>query len=527
MTPDAPSNPESQAPPVASREESFFGSASILGSLRELESTGASPIEMLRDRKSGMPSAWQRVSRWKRPFVLTAFVLRRAFGYLRRLAIGIRWLLRRWLRRRPGLVGQVGETVLWPVVLLWISWLSNPDNPFYVNEGFPWPWLGAWLIALRYGTLAGVIAALELLGAWYLMSGGALATPPKLYFLGGGIVTMICGEFGSFWGARAGRFREATRYLDDRIDRLTRRLYLLKLSHDELEFELIDRPGTLRDSLTELRAILEAHADVEERLPGAQSILEFLAHYCQIEAGGIYEYLTTGPRAEIRQVAIVGSASAPDANDPMVQHAVETGQSVHLQETLVHSSRRSSLLVVAPMQDERGETVGLLVVNRLPFMALNPDNLRNMWVLLQSYAEYLRQRALSLEYLPLWPDAPPDLRHEFAWLQRLQLDFGLQSWCLVWRVAHLNALDILEQVRSEHEGGEMAWIWRQGDSVSLISLMPFMGVEQVKLEVQRIKDSLSRTYGPAIGQSLVFSVEIWLGQPNAYELMREMLEYEE
>ncbi|MDP1968767.1 MAG: PelD GGDEF domain-containing protein, partial [Burkholderiaceae bacterium] len=212
---------------------------------------------------------------------------------------------------------------------------------------------------------------------------------------------------------------------------------------------------------------------------------------------------------------------------PMVQHAVETGQSVHLQETLVHSSRRSSLLVVAPMQNERGETVGLLVVNRLPFMALNPDNLRNMWVLLQSYAEYLRQRALSMEYLPLWPEAPADLRHEFAWLQRLQLDFGLQSWCLVWRVAHVNALDILEQVRSEHQGGEMAWLWRQGDSVSLVSLMPFMGIEQVKLEEQRIKDALSHTYGPAIGQSLVFSVEIWLGQPNAYELMREMLEYEE
>ncbi len=73
----------------------------------------------------------------------------------------------------------------------------------------------------------------------------------------------------------------------------------------------------------------------------------------------------------------------------------------------------------------------------------------------------------------------------------------------------------------------MAWLWRQGDSVSLVSLMPFMGIEQVKLEEQRIKSALSHIYGPAIGQSLVFSVEIWLGQPNAYELMREMLEYEE
>lgn len=527
MTPEPPSNPENQAPPDVSREESFLGSPSILGHLRELESTGASPFEMLRERRGGMPSAWQRVSRWRRPFVFTAYLLRRAFDYLRRLVVGIRWLVRRWLRRRPGLVGQVGETVLWPLVFIWISWLSNQDNPFYVNEGFPWPWLGAWLIALRYGTLAGVVGALELLGAWYLMSGSAMAAAPKLYFLGGGIVTMICGEFGSFWGGRAGRFREATRYLEDRIDRLTRRLYLLKLSHDELEFELIDRPGTLRDSLTELRAILESHVDGDERLPGAQSVLEFMAHYCQIEAGGIYEYVNTGPHAELRRVATVGSASAPEASDPMVQHAVQTGQSVHLQETLAYSSRRTSLLVVAPMQDERGETIGLLTVNRLPFMALNPDNLRNMWVLLQSYAEYLRQRALSLEYLPLWPDAPPDLRHEFAWLQRLQLDFGLQSWCLVWRAAHVNALDILEQARDEHQGGEMAWLWREGDSVSLISLLPFMGVQQVKLEVQRIKEALSRTYGPAIGQSLVFSVEIWLGQPNAYELMREMLEYEE
>ncbi len=531
-----PKNSKAQAqdPSSAQRsanqaEESSFGSPSVLGSLRELDLTAFGAAELVRpNKRSAIPAAWTRLVWWRKPGVLALLMLKQLWSYLQRLGTGVRWAMRLWLRRRPGLAAQSAEVLLWPAVFIYLCWASNPENMFYINQGFPWPWLAVWLIALRYGALAGAVAALELLAAWYLIESGPGIEFARVYFLGGGIVTLIAGEFGSFWGARAHRFREATHYMDDKIERLTRRLYLLKLSHDELELEMVDRPGTLRDALFELRTIMEAEHDKlpTNQLPGAKALMHFMAQYCQIEAGGIFRW-NEGPKPSMTLLASIGTAEPPEMDDPMLRRAIETGQSIHLQDSLIDQSRKLSLLVVAPIRNELGDTVGVLAVNRLPFMALNPDNLRNIWVLLQSYGEYLRLSARSHELALLWPAAPLDLRHELAWLQRLQLDFGLQSWCVVWRAAHSKAPDILEQVRQLHASGEMAWVIKRGSSRALVSLMPFVGIEQVKLQAGRIQEALAHSFGPTIAQGAVFSVEVPLGHPTAWELVRQLVEEHE
>jgi hypothetical protein len=433
----------------------------------------------------------------------------------------MRWALGYWLRRRPGILVRAAEVLLWPPFFIALSWYSNLANPFYINEGFPWPWLGVWLIALRYGALAGTVAAIVLLAAWYAIA--PLATFPRLYFLGGGILTLICGEFGSLWGARSARFREASAYQEDKIERLTRRLYLLKVSHDELEYELVDRPGTLRDALVELRALLDAASGDTGNLPGARAIMEFMARYCQIEAGALYAYID-GPTPVLSERARIGEVAPPDVLDPMVARAVETGQAVHLQEELMDKSRKHSLLAVAPVRDSKGNTIGVLTVRRMPFLALNPDNLRTIWVLLQSYAEYLRLAYVARETTKDWPEAPMSLRHEFAWIQRLQLDHGLQSWCVLWRCQSTQALQVLQHVQREHTAGEMAWLLQHNGQAVLVSLLAFVGTAQVKMQQQRIKDSLARSFAGQLPVDAAWTEQIWLGSADAWTTLRKRVD---
>ena len=498
----------------------------MLGALREMDATGFSAAEILRTRgQRAMPAGWMRLAWYKRPFIIAWLFIRVMWDYARRAVWGARWAAQAWLRKRPGLVGQIAEVALWPAFFIYLSWVSNTSNPFYINEGFPWPWLGVWLIAMRYGALSGMAATLELLLAWYLIA--PEPSFPRLYFLGGAIMTLIAGEFGSLWGARSARFDEASAYLDDKIERLTRRLYLLKLSHDELEYELVDRPGTLRDALLELRVMLDQQSNAmtgkTHQLPGAQPMLDFLSQYCQIEAGALYEYID-GPKPRIRRLAHVGSSNEADVNDPMIVRAIESGQSVHLQEMLMDKSRKSELILAAPLRDKDDQTIGILTINRMPFMALNPDNLRNIWVLLQSYVEYLRLSSLALEYTRQWPESPTELRHEFAWLQRLQLDYGLQSYCVVWRCHHEHQEAILRHIRQQHGSGEMAWEWARGDVPAVVGMLPFMGLAQVRLQQRRIEKSISRQYGSDMVQNHVISVEVSLAKNNAWDLVRQMLE---
>jgi polysaccharide biosynthesis protein PelD len=502
-------------------QDTDFSGESAVGALRELEVSTIAAADFLNDTKRAMPAGWMRVVWYKRPFVIAWVFVVVMWGYVRRGALAVRWAAGFWLRRRPGLLVQAAEVLLWPPFFIALSWYSNFANPFYINEGFPWPWLGVWLIALRYGALAGAVATILLLAAWYAIA--PVATFPRLYFLGGAILTLICGEFGSLWGARSVRFREASAYQEDKIERLTRRLYLLKVSHDELEYELVDRPGTLRDALVELRALLDAASGETGKLPGATAIMEFLSRYCQIEAGALYAYID-GPTPVLIERARVGEVIPPNALDPMVVRAVETGQAVHLQEELMDKSRKLSLLAVAPVRDSRGNTIGILTVRRMPFLALNPDNLRTIWVLLQSYAEYLRLSHTARDTTRDWPESPMSLRHEFAWLQRLQLDHGMQSWCVLWRCQSAQALQVLEHIQREHTASEMAWLLQSNRHVVLVSLLAFVDTAQVKIQEQRMQDSLARSFAGQLPADAAWAEHIWLGSADAWTTLRQRVE---
>jgi hypothetical protein len=447
-----------------------------------------------RKNEQRMPQPWQRLPWHQRVPTVAYLWWRVALDYAHGMVMGVRWLLRQWLKRYPGAAWRVAETVFWPALFLYIGWVSNSGNPLYLNEGFPWPWLGPWLIALRYGTGYGVAASLLLLLAWSLL--GSPGSDVRLYFLGGGIVTLIAGEFGSFWGERLGKQQESARYLEDKIERLTRRLYLLKLSHDELEYEMVERPGTLRDALTDLRRRLEAIGHKGERLAGAREMMAFLALYGQIESGGIFEYID-GPKPEVRKRASVGLSEPPDAQHPMIRRAIESKQSVHLLDQLADRVSDQELMAVMPMFDERGEVLGVLTINRLPFMAFNADNLRNLWVLLQAYAEFCRLRSDAAVLQKDWADAPVELRQEWTWLSRMHRDHGVPSVCAVWRLEGLQATAAANYLRLAHEQGNMAWVLAGAipHSQIVITLLPFLSGKRHALLQEQLRNELRMRFG--------------------------------
>jgi Na+/proline symporter len=126
------------------------------------------------------------------------------------------------------------------------------DNPFQVGSEFHWIWLAPVLVALRYGVVPGIVSSLILIAAWKLIMllGQQHENFPEQFFLGGLILTMICGEFSAAWSSRLRRAEETNRYLDERLGRITSRHLLLRLSHDRMEQEILTKPVTLRDALS-------------------------------------------------------------------------------------------------------------------------------------------------------------------------------------------------------------------------------------------------------------------------------------
>src|SRR5690349_634485 len=136
------------------------------------------------------------------------------------------------------------ETIVATLIAIAICWAFDHADPLLVQSGFGWIWIVPLVIALRYGSIAGVFSGLILLASWYVLypeHGGAsapvslahalMAAPhmrlfPVSFFLGGFVITMLCGQFGDIWITRLRQGRIANDYLAERLSILTRNQFM-------------------------------------------------------------------------------------------------------------------------------------------------------------------------------------------------------------------------------------------------------------------------------------------------------------
>src|SRR3546814_12695727 len=102
-----------------------------------------------------------------------------------------------------------------------------------------------------------------------------------MFFAGVLIQVVIAGYFRDTWASRAKRVGNTNQYLNDRLASITNNHYLLRISHDRLEKDLLSRQSTLRHAILQLLT-----ASISDRpgtaLPTLPELLEFAALTCQI-----------------------------------------------------------------------------------------------------------------------------------------------------------------------------------------------------------------------------------------------------
>ncbi|MGZ8154430.1 MAG: PelD GGDEF domain-containing protein, partial [Burkholderiales bacterium] len=331
------------------------------------------------------------------------------------------------------------EAVTIPLLGIGLCWLVSPEDPFFVNKGeFPWTWFAPVLVALRYGVMAGITGSAILLGGWWLLAPPE-APFPKLYFLAGVILVMIAGEYSTTWRTRLRRVGELNAYLTERFTRIMNQLNVLRLSHDALEHDLITQPATLRDALYDLRMLMAAR-NPGTVLPAAQEILVLLANHCQLEAAAVYE-LVDGTYV---QRAKLGDPPPVRTNDSLLEYALEKRALAHLQTEELGRDIPTEHLVVAPIVTSGDQLLGVLVVTRMPFFALNEDTLRTLSLLLGLYADSV---VVSDQVGPIMSQVPGityDFADELVKLMRLQRDYGINSHCVVLQFGpHAERVDMI------------------------------------------------------------------------------------
>ncbi|MGO4332776.1 PelD GGDEF domain-containing protein [Cupriavidus sp. 2TAF22] len=403
----------------------------------------------------------------------------------------------------PATSGPVAlvELVVTMVLALGAGYLVLPGNPLLLGLGFPWAWLLPLILALRYGTLIGVGSVLMMLGGWFFFHqmGAQPGEFPRLFFLGGLLTVLVAGQFGDVWGTRLARARALNRYLEERLAALTKNHYLLRVSHARLENDLLAKPTTLRDTLSQMRAVsLEDSGGGGGLLVGARPMLQVVAQACQLEAAALYA--VRGDTVDAEASARIGPDFEFDRDDVLVRHCLETRQLAHLQSGGVarqpadHPQTR--YVAVAPVLSGADKLVGLLVVERMPFLSLSYENLQLLMVLMGYYADGVEHAVSTRAIAAAIPGCPYDFALDYARLSRLRRDSGIESTIVALVFDLDESRDALfEQVIRSRRALDVAWPLSSAHQRALLTLMPLSGSEAASAYLVRIEDMLRAQFG--------------------------------
>jgi len=422
--------------------------------------------------------------------------------------IGLGGRYARWLAPAGSGAAAVIEMVGIMAVAMGVTWLILPQNPLLLGMGFPWAWLLPVILALRYGTLVGVGAVLMLLGGWFFFDAFGVHTNafPRTFFLGGLLLVLVAGQFGDVWNTRLARARAVNRYLDERLSALTKNHYLLRISHARLENDLLARPTTLRDTLSQLRAVAlqgEMRGGQDGQggpLAGAQPMLQVVAQACQIEGAALYA--CDGGRLLPEAVASIGPAFDIDVDDPLVRHCLDTRELAHLRSSGLQQEAQTRYVAVAPVLAASDHLIGVLVVERMPFLSLTYENLQLLMVLMGYYADGVEHAHATHGIQQLAPAIPYAFALDYARLSRLRHETGIESSVVALVFDLDEARDALfEQVVRSRRALDVAWPARNTHHRAMLTLMPLSDSQAVSAYLVRIEDMLRAQFGTDFASS--------------------------
>jgi polysaccharide biosynthesis protein PelD len=380
--------------------------------------------------------------------------------------------------------------VLAVAICLWIA----PADPFGINAQFPWLLIVPLVVAMRYGTVIGIYASVLVVAAWALLPFLGLAPLhevfPKAYFLGGVIIVLIAGQFADIWNSRLEKIKEVNAYIDARLSSLTRNHYLLRLSHERIEQDLLIRPTTLRDLLLELRTQVSTQTGA---LPGATEFMRLLAQSCEVECAGLFVPAdpALGVAGGWQRQPIAQLAEAQDLllADPLVVRALETRSLTHPQEDANLDDSR--YLTVIPLVTGNRKTIGVVAIERMPFFGLNNENLQLMLVLAGYLADGVEAAKAIRPILALRSDCPPDFALEMVRLQRMRRNIQVESALVILSVPNQRDLvPVFEHIKRQKRTTDLTWEIDTQKSFVWVTLLPLSGSASTEGYLSRIEETM-------------------------------------
>ena len=423
-----------------------------------------------------------------------------------------------WLWRNESQIYGWCEAVGLAIIVLVLLHVINPHNSLFINQGFPWPWIAPVIIVFQYGFGPSLLATILIASVAMVQKnqGHISIYDLQLFVTSGLALILICGLFSSKWVRRIQSAESLVEYTKGRLASLSASFYMLRVSNNYLEKNIITKPATLRVALEELQ---NANLFQPEVLSAniANSFLQILSQICMIDSLAIYLY--QNKRLSITPLADVGNVGVLQIKDPLIKVCMETDEICYINMSQNILNSKCEYTITLPLITNDDLRVGILVIKEISFWSLNEEIIKTLGILVHFFMKNAIASKREKEILAVNPQCTIDFVRQLEILCSLKKTMDTDSALAAVLVSKtLRQHNVIDNLKNKCRTLDTCCVLEYDDHDILLTIMPFTNSSGLLGYLTRIKHYLNAELGLVIDNDLIKTRTIQVGENSVNTL---------
>jgi polysaccharide biosynthesis protein PelD len=338
------------------------------------------------------------------------------------------------------------ETLIIVTLYLTVGYLINPQDICLLNYKVPYLIVLLAIITLFHGFENGVFAVSIISFVIWIFY------PAFLYvdFLIALLMTLIFSQFHYYWTSRIKEAEVDSRYKTDKLSELSRAFYTLKISHDQLEKNYVIKPMSIRNSIKHIIRVNE-NILIDETIDNKQrqynkNFLELIEKSFSMQSGFLLYFKNNKQDqtfcAETTELCSINMQETLDVEkvfeNYLVDKAIERKSPVFISDEFgdpsLNTQEINNKFIAAIPAVLNNKVVSILVIEKMPFMFFNRENLTSITILHEYFTIENRKSFISYSLKDFEMLQDREFKFELARLKDLNNNYKVNSVILVLRI---------------------------------------------------------------------------------------------
>jgi hypothetical protein len=376
------------------------------------------------------------------------------------------------------------ETLIIVTIYLVVGYIIDPNDICLLNGEISYILILLSVITLFHGFENGVLALGIIAGAIWIFYPSFEYTE----FLIALMMTMLFSEFHYYWTKKIKAAEVIADYRGAKLDELSKAFYSLKISHDQLEKNYVVKPMSIRNSI---EYIINSHQKIDNDTSEHEHTYEYYKNFLGLleksfnvhNAFIVYRQDDSSRKfLDAENTHIVWGKNTPETDKEtifenyLVDKAVNRNTPIYISDEAGDpslSSKDDGKIIAVIPSIQNGTINEILVIEKMPFMSFNRENLTSISILLEYFSVEIRKRdtLLNNDELSIIPDEV--YRFEYSRLKTLYKKYNVNSIVLVLRIDNeLQATKIYEKIQKMLRSLDMVTMLKENNYYYIPLLFP-------------------------------------------------------